>query len=247
MQERILENEAMLSQREVNAYDKLVKQYYYILHMGFILTVLKTSPEKGHFLDVGTGTGWIAIGVAQKNPNCHVTAIDLSETMLNVAEKNARKKGVHQRITFMKCDAKSMPFKDSQYDSVFSHQMLHHVQDPLTMLQEVARVAKTSGAINIRDLIRTSKTMAFWQVNTFGVFYNATMKKEYYDSILASFSKKEWRCLLKESNIENARLTRQFVTHMSIERPSARKNSKIKTQNNTHGLRMLFNPYVSGD
>lgn len=246
MSQRILEKEVMLTEKEAVAYDRLVRQYFKIIHTGFILTVLNNSPEKGAFLDLGTGTGWIAIGVARHNPNCHVTAIDLSNTMLKVAKKNAVKEGVNDRITFLKGDVKSIPFGDGSFDSVFSHNMLHHIPNPMEMINEIARVAKKSGAVHIRDLIRWPKILAKLHVNIFGIFYNRLMKKEYYDSILASLSKKEWRHLLKRSNLKGARITSQFITHISIERPSAHKRDQKLIIAGPFGLGLFKNMYVSG-
>lgn len=246
MDGRILETEAMMSQQEVMAYDKLVKQYHNILHSGFILTVLNTSPEKGAFLDVGTGTGWIAIGVAKHNPKCSVTAIDLSATMLNVAEKNAQNEGVGDRINFLKMDAKSMPFQDHAFDSVFSHNMLHHIPNPIEMVNEMGRVVKEDGAINIRDLIRVPKLMAKCYVNIFGLFYNKMMKKEYYDSIRASLSMEEWHDLLKASKIQKGKLTRQFVTHISLQRSAVHKRNKKLHIPGPSFLSLFKKMYVSG-
>ena len=56
----------MMSVDEVVAYDLLAKKYLKILHAGYIETVINLSPPAGLFLDVGTGTGWIAIGVASR-------------------------------------------------------------------------------------------------------------------------------------------------------------------------------------
>lgn len=246
MGKRILENEVMLSEEEVIAYDKLVKQYFEILHTGFAITVLNTSPEKGAFLEVGTGTGWIAIAIAKLNPKCRITAIDLSDAMLKVAEKNAEDEGVSHRIKFLKADAKSLPFPDQTFDSTFSNNMMHHIPNPIEMVNEMCRVVKEDGAINIRDLIRVPKFIAKLKVHIFGMFYNKMMKKEFYDSILASLSRKEWYDLLKVSEIENAKLTMQFVTHISLERLSVHKrDNKI----NTPGFSLIDifkKMYVSG-
>src|SRR5689334_12459668 len=118
---RILENEVMMTEQEVIAYDQLVKKYLQILHTGFVETVINNSPSSGRFLDVGTGTGWIAIGVTKHTSNCQVTAIDLSEEMLNVAQRNAIQEGVGNKLSFQKGDAKGIPFADETFDAVFCH------------------------------------------------------------------------------------------------------------------------------
>ncbi|MGF1509945.1 MAG: peptide chain release factor N(5)-glutamine methyltransferase [Myxococcota bacterium] len=54
----------------------------------------ETDPEEtGRFIDVGTGSGAIACALALERPRAKVSAIDISEAALQVAETNARKLG----------------------------------------------------------------------------------------------------------------------------------------------------------
>ena len=69
---RIMEPESMETLEEVYAYDRLTLKYLTILHNGFIETVVNLSPATGKFLEVGTGTGRIAIGVAKYNPEIQI-------------------------------------------------------------------------------------------------------------------------------------------------------------------------------
>ena len=127
---RILEQEIMMTEEEVVAYDLLVKKYFEILHAGFIETVINLSPAAGKFLDVGTGSGRIAIGVGKFAPDIEVIGVDLSEAMLGVARRNAKSEGVSQKVDFRLGDAKRLPFDDNSFDAVFCHNMLHHLPHP---------------------------------------------------------------------------------------------------------------------
>ena len=242
---RILEPEIMHTTEEVEAYDLLTRKYLRILHNGFVETVINMSPSTGAFLDVGTGTGWIAVGVAKHTEGVEVTGIDLSDAMLTVAEKNARAEGVDNKTKFMKGDAKGLPFEDGTFDAVICHNMLHHLSKPDEMVAEIVRVAKNDGAIILRDLLRYSRFVAELHVNLLGLTYNKLMKKEYRDSILAALSEKEWQELFEQFNIEGGRLTKQFITHISLERPSMKKRSTyIEVPTPAH-LKPFKNFYVS--
>ena len=55
-------------------------------------------------LDLGTGSGIIAVIFALELPTCTVTSVDLSCNALKVAKHNARRHGVAERIHFINCD-----------------------------------------------------------------------------------------------------------------------------------------------
>lgn len=59
----------------------------------------KSTPLK--VCDVGTGSGVIAVTIAKHARKCEVTAIDISSEALNVAQKNAKKHSVSEKITFL--------------------------------------------------------------------------------------------------------------------------------------------------
>lgn len=60
---------------------------------------LAIKPQR--IIDVGTGSGAIAVSLAYYLPNSQVIAVDISEKALQVAQKNAEKQNVAQRIRFI--------------------------------------------------------------------------------------------------------------------------------------------------
>ena len=72
-------------------------------------------------LELGTGSGAIAVSLARYNPDWRVLATDLSEKALLVARKNARFHGVMDRITFLQSDLFSALSRHSKFDWVISN------------------------------------------------------------------------------------------------------------------------------
>ncbi len=60
-------------------------------------------------LDVGTGSGVIAIALAHEKPEIQVTALDCSEPALEVARGNAQRNGVAERVTCLTGDLAALP------------------------------------------------------------------------------------------------------------------------------------------
>ena len=74
------------------------------------------------FLDIGTGSGCIAITLACEYPNAHIVATDISEAALAVATANAEHHGVAERITFRHGDMlQALDEDDGPFDAILSN------------------------------------------------------------------------------------------------------------------------------
>jgi len=77
--------------------------------------------QKIKILDLGTGSGIIAIVLALELPAATVTAVDLSSNALKVAKHNAKKHKVAERIHFVNCDWFGGISPGEAYDMVVSN------------------------------------------------------------------------------------------------------------------------------
>lgn len=69
-----------------------------------LLEEYKNSPITGRVLDVGTGSGVIALSLAASWPEAQMEAVDLSEEALSLAQENARKLGLEERVRIHRSD-----------------------------------------------------------------------------------------------------------------------------------------------
>jgi release factor glutamine methyltransferase len=70
-------------------------------------------------VDIGTGSGCIAISLAAALPSAEVTAVDISEAALAVAKENAKLNSVY--LTTQKLDITTEPLSSAQYDIIVSN------------------------------------------------------------------------------------------------------------------------------
>lgn len=106
-----------------------------------LLPYLGTGPLK--VLDIGTGKGFLALLFADMGHE--VTAIDISQSMLEKAQRESIKRNLD--IKFKKGDAENLSFDDSSFDVVVSKYLLWTLPDPENTLKEWNRVLRPGGKI----------------------------------------------------------------------------------------------------
>ena len=102
-------------------------------------------------LDLGCGTGTLAIMVKQLHPGAEVTGLDADPEMLKVARnKSAREITPVIFDTGMTYD---LPYPDESFDRIVSSIMIHHLKTPdkKRTAHEVFRVLKPGGQLHIVD------------------------------------------------------------------------------------------------
>ncbi|WP_342597159.1 peptide chain release factor N(5)-glutamine methyltransferase [Cyanobacterium aponinum UTEX 3222] len=71
-----------------------------IIDLASEITFNYSHLKTGNFLDLGTGSGAIALGLAEAFPNSYIYAVDKSKSALKIAQENALKYGFESRVKF---------------------------------------------------------------------------------------------------------------------------------------------------
>lgn len=122
----------------------------------FAPTAMFTTPVAGHLvrfaaiaageavLDVGTGTGVVALTAARAGAK--VTALDLTPELLEAARENARI-ALREDIVWTEGDAEQLPYADASFDVVLSQFGHMFAPRPDVVVAEMRRVLKPGGRI----------------------------------------------------------------------------------------------------
>ena len=86
----------------------------------------------GRVLEIGCGTGFYLVVLAQRLPEVSCYGIDISDAMLTQAKAKAEEKA-HGIRFLAKADAHYLPFKEDNFDFVLMSQVLHYFQDAHTV------------------------------------------------------------------------------------------------------------------
>ena len=119
-------------------------------------------PDGGKGLDVGCGSGALAIACAKRNPKAAFIGIDrwgkeYASYNKPLCESNARAEGVNN-VSFQRGDATHLDFPDESFDAVVSNYVYHNIPgDRQAYLLETLRVLKKGGMFAIHDIFSKSR------------------------------------------------------------------------------------------
>jgi ubiquinone/menaquinone biosynthesis C-methylase UbiE len=112
--------------------------------------VVKTGGRlSGPALDIGTGKGLTAMAMARRG--FEVVSVDPDADEQALAALLAAEAGLGERIRFVRGDASVLPFSDDHFGCAALVDVLHHLQDPVPVLEETARVLRTFGTLILAD------------------------------------------------------------------------------------------------
>ena len=148
----------------------------------WVISKYKIQNSEFRILDIGTGSGCIAISLAKNLPNAKVYALDVSEEALKIAKQNAKLNNVN--VEFLKEDILNYEesiFRDLKFDVIVSNPPYVREQEKVMMKSNVlnnephlALFVKDNNPLEFYDAITVFSTlnlkkggMLFFEINEF--------------------------------------------------------------------------------
>jgi len=108
-------------------------------------------PPRLRVADVGTGTGILAIELAELGLD--VIGIDRSPTMLAAARSKRPDGPGAGTLELQQGDAHALPLADDSVDAAFAHMVLHSLEEPAGAVREMARIVRPGGQVVLIDFL----------------------------------------------------------------------------------------------
>ncbi len=154
-----------VSQSEINKFDAFAKDWrdpngsmkplhqLNPLRCDYILKHATIPQAK--IIDIGCGAGLLSEALTKAGAN--VTAIDMSEASLKVAQQHAQSQNLHidYKLTTVESQAESTP---EQFDVVTCMEMLEHVPDPASVIKACAALVRPGGMLFFSTINRNIKS-----------------------------------------------------------------------------------------
>lgn len=114
--------------------------------------IAQAGVAAGHrVLDVGCGTGTLAIWLKQDQPQAEIWAVDGDPAILAIAARKANSSAAHVR--FDSAMSYDLPYADGQFDRVVTSLFFHHLSPSAKRetAREILRVLRPGGELHVAD------------------------------------------------------------------------------------------------
>ncbi|WP_370569725.1 bifunctional demethylmenaquinone methyltransferase/2-methoxy-6-polyprenyl-1,4-benzoquinol methylase UbiE [Flaviramulus sp. BrNp1-15] len=110
--------------------------------------VKESNPDT--ILDIATGTGDLAINLAETNAS-KIVGLDISSGMLEIGKEKIKKKALESKIEMILGDSENMPFEDNTFDAITVAFGVRNFENLENGLNEILRVLKPNGVFVILE------------------------------------------------------------------------------------------------
>ncbi len=184
----------------------------------FVQRAVSLGVESGMVLDVGTRVGLIALKILWQSENYYAIGMDTSGPMIERARETATAWGLGERAFFQLGDARRMRFKSGYFDLVVSDSSLHRFDDSLSVLSEIRRVMKPTGALLIRDFSRPSRLQMKAMIKDTTSKFGERMRTRVEVALRSAYTRDELYSAVQAAGLERTNVAGSDEKHIMIER-----------------------------
>ncbi len=188
----------------VELYDRFQRNFR---DKGILATdrIIKSGINRGTALEIGPGPGYLGLEWLRKTQNTRLSAVEISEDMIRISERNSRDYGLEERTDYVSGAAEHMPFADKLFDAVFTNGSMHEWSDPVQVFKEIHRVLVQEGRFFISDLRRDVSFPFKW------FMYSLSKPREirpgFLTSVRAAYTRDEARELVRTAGFRETEVS----------------------------------------
>ncbi|AXR69979.1 ubiquinone/menaquinone biosynthesis methyltransferase [Leptospira mayottensis] len=150
-----------------NKYDRFNDWNSFLLHRiwknRLVREIEENLPDRLHVMDLCCGTGDISVRLENSSRVDHITCVDFSENMLEIAKTRLKEQTEKGRVRFEIGDATELKnFQDFQFDAVSIGFGLRNVDDLFKAIREIFRVLKPGGLFLNLDVGKVKNPWIRW-------------------------------------------------------------------------------------
>lgn len=128
----------------------LVEQPHPFITRNRLREVLQPAPGE-RMLEIGPGTGYYSLPVAEWLGSGRLDIFDIQQEMLDLTLRRATERG-HNNITAAQGDAQELPYPDEVFDAAYLVTVLGEIPNQQAALRELGRVVRPGGRIIVGEL-----------------------------------------------------------------------------------------------
>ena len=144
-----MEDEIIQNRRKYQDRISLFQEFGYDVAKERDFIIEKSQPIEGELLELGTGKGYFTIALAQKG--YHFTTVDISAEEQDFARMNIKFLGLEFQVNFVIDNAERLSFNDASFDTAVAINLIHHLEQPFKVIDELMRVVSRDGKIILSD------------------------------------------------------------------------------------------------
>ena len=129
---------------------------------------------EGRVLDMGTGTGLLALMMAQRYPHASVTAVDIDDQAVIQAQQNISRSPFAERITISQGDIRE--WEDQPFDAIVANPP--YFVDSLICPDDQRTTARHTGTLTYRELMETA-----WHLLSDSGIFSVVIPFDYLDRL----------------------------------------------------------------